>query len=208
MNDFFLGRLRPIPVMAILRGLSPQDAVARVEACWTADIRLVEVSLSHMDAIRALEAISARPRPEGAVVGAGTIIDLERGDRAIDAGARFFVSPGINEKIATFARDKDIPLLPGVATATEIQSALDLGYEVVKMFPATILGIPWLEAMKGPFPQVSFVATGGVTLNNAHDFLSHGASGVAMGSSLDPARVGQLQTHPEEIDGKTGHDPS
>lgn len=191
---FFVERLREVPVLAILRGLSPVEGVARAETCWNAGIQLLEVSLSDEAGLPALEALSARDQPPGSAVGAGTIIDERMTGAALDAGATFFVSPGIDEKVAATARQRGIPLLPGVATPTDIQAALNLGWDVVKMFPASLLRAAWLDAMKNPFPQVSFVATGGITPDNAQNFLSHGAAGVAMGSALDPARVGQLRS--------------
>lgn len=197
MSNFFLDRLRPVPVLAILRGLGPTEAIARAEACWAAGIQLVEVSLSDSGGPAALKTVaSASARPPGAVVGAGTVIDRWSADQALAGGAGFFVSPGIDVDVATMARQKKVPFLPGVATATEIQTALGLGYEVVKMFPAAVLGVSWLKAMTDPFPQVSFVATGGVTADNASDFLSQGAAGVAMASSLDPERVRHLRAGP------------
>lgn len=192
---FFAERLHKVPVLAILRGLSPEDAVARAEACWNAGVRVVEVSLSDAAGLPALEALSARDRPAGTAVGAGTIIHERRAVEALNAGATFLVSPGIDEKVSAAARQHSIPLLPGVATPTDIQNALSLGWDFVKMFPASLLGVAWLDAMKAPFPETSFVATGGITPDNAQDFLSHGAAAVAMGSALDPTRVGHLRLH-------------
>lgn len=105
-------------------------------------------------------------------IGAGTVINEEQAIRAVNAGAKFIVSPGLSEKVALYVRKQGIPYYPGCVTPTEIMKALDLGITTVKFFPANVYGgLKALKALSGPFPQVKFIPTGGVDLTNLKEFL-------------------------------------
>ena len=105
-------------------------------------------------------------------IGAGTVINEEQAIRAVNAGAKFIVSPGFSEKVALYVRKQGIPYYPGCVTPTEIMQALDLGITTVKFFPANVYGgLKALKALSGPFPQVKFIPTGGVDLTNLKEFL-------------------------------------
>ena len=105
-------------------------------------------------------------------IGAGTVINEEQAIRAVNAGAKFIVSPGFSEKVALYVHKQDIPYYPGCVTPTEIMQALELGITTVKFFPANVYGgLKALKALSGPFPQVKFIPTGGVDLTNLKEFL-------------------------------------
>lgn len=105
-------------------------------------------------------------------IGAGTVINEEQAIRAVNAGAKFVVSPGFSEKVALYVRKQGIPYYPGCVTPTEIMQALELGITTVKFFPANVYGgLKALKALSGPFPQVKFIPTGGVDLTNLKEFL-------------------------------------
>ena len=105
-------------------------------------------------------------------IGAGTVINEEQAIRAVNAGAKFIVSPGFSEKVALYVRKQGIPYYPGCVTPTEIMQALELGITTVKFFPASVYGgLKALKALSGPFPQVKFIPTGGVDLTNLKEFL-------------------------------------
>ena len=105
-------------------------------------------------------------------IGAGTVINEEQAIRAVNAGAKFIVSPGFSEKVALYVRKQGIPYYPGCVTPTEIMHALELGITTVKFFPANVYGgLKALKALSGPFPQVKFIPTGGVDLTNLKEFL-------------------------------------
>lgn len=105
-------------------------------------------------------------------IGAGTVINEEQAIRAVNAGAKFIVSPGFSEKVALYVRKQGIPYYPGCVTPTEIMHALELGITTVKFFPANVYGgLKALKALSGPFPQVKFILTGGVDLTNLKEFL-------------------------------------
>ncbi|MEO6115815.1 MAG: bifunctional 4-hydroxy-2-oxoglutarate aldolase/2-dehydro-3-deoxy-phosphogluconate aldolase, partial [Pseudolysinimonas sp.] len=125
----------------------------------------------------------------------GTVLNPESARRVVDMGAAFTVAPGIDAAVIDECRSLGSPHLPGVATGTEVQRALLLGLTWQKMFPARELGAGWVAAMRGPFPNVSFVATGGVDLENACSFLDAGVAAVSLGSSFaeaPPALVSSL----------------
>ena len=106
-------------------------------------------------------------------IGAGTVINEEQAIRAVNAGAKFIVSPGLSEKVALYVRKQGIPYSPGCVTPTEIMQALELGITTVKFFPANVYGgLNALKALSGPFPQVKFIPTGGINLDNLEEFLS------------------------------------
>lgn len=179
------------PVMAILRGLSTADSVRLAHAAWDLGVKLVEVPIQNLEAERALSAVSEAAQERGALAGAGTVTSVEQVRFAHRAGAAFTVAPGIDEAVSRESAARGLPHLPGVATATEIQKAKRLGHLWVKAFPADSLGTPWFRALKsGPFPEMRFVATGGINADNAEAFLRSGAECVAVGSALeDPEQL-------------------
>ena len=106
-------------------------------------------------------------------IGAGTVINLAQAEKAVKAGAKFLVSPGLSEEVAIFAREKGIPYFPGTVTPTEIMKAIELGLSVVKFFPANVYGgLKAIKALSGPFPQLKFIPTGGVNNDNLAEFLA------------------------------------
>jgi 2-dehydro-3-deoxyphosphogluconate aldolase/(4S)-4-hydroxy-2-oxoglutarate aldolase len=136
-------------------------------------------------ALRCIEAI-ARAVPQ-AIVGAGTVRSAADARAAQSAGARFAVSPGYTEAVGAACREIALPLLPGVATASELMAAQDGGHHFVKFFPATAAGgLPLLKALSGPFPEVSFCPTGGITAQNAREFLALPQVKVCGGTWLTP----------------------
>lgn len=146
----------------------------------------VEVGLRGPFALEAVKRLSASGLP--LLVGAGTVRTAAEADAAVEAGATFLVSPGLSVEVASRAEALGIPLLPGVATASEIMRARDLGFERLKLFPANVLGgFATLSAFHAVFPEASFVPSGGVTQQNLAEFLSHPAVGAVSGSWITSA---------------------
>lgn len=171
-----------IPVIVIQR---LEDAVPLAEALVAGGVRVLEVTLRTPVALAAMEAI-ARAVPS-AIVGAGTLRTLEDVRAARDAGCRFGVSPGFTENLADACRGQGLPLLPGVSTASEVMQANAAGYRFLKLFPAVAVGgVPLLKALAGPFADVSFCPTGGITPDNAEQFLALSNVRVCGGSWLTP----------------------
>lgn len=140
-------------------------------ALSTGGLRVLELTLRTPVALDAIKAM-VKAAPD-AIVGAGTVLDPDALKRAVDAGARFIVSPGLTKRLAKAAEEADVPLLPGVATATDIMRGLDLGLTRFKFFPAeTSGGAAAIKAFGGPFGGISFCPTGGITLKSAPNYLA------------------------------------
>ena len=165
--DEIMRKAPVIPVLVLDGSLDPAELA---ETLVEAGLPVIEVTLrtpGALDAIRAMAGVA------GAIVGAGTVLDEAQLARAIDAGSRFIVSPGLTHPLALAARDTGIPFLPGVATASDIMRGLDLGLDRFKFFPAEASGgIPALKALGAPFANVRFCPTGGITAATAPDWLA------------------------------------
>jgi len=192
-NEWFDHHLSAVPVMIILRNYTSEQCVSLAHQAWDIGIDLVEVPIHVPEAVPALEATIAAGRARGKLVGAGTVISAAQVRTAHELGAAFTVAPGLDLAVLDDSHAHDMPHLPAVATPSEIQRAFTHGVRWLKAFPATALGVSWFTAMRGPFPQVSLLATGGLTAPTAHEFLSAGARAVSLGSSLtDPDQLTQL----------------
>jgi len=184
MNTLELAAHGPvIPVIVLDR---VEDAVPLARALVAGGVRVLEVTLRTPAALACIEAI-ARAVPE-AVVGAGTIRSAGDARAAKAAGSAFGVSPGYTSGVGDACRDAGLPLLPGVATASEVMAAQADGLQFLKFFPATAAGgIPMLKALGGPFPDIVFCPTGGITPDTAPQFLALPNVLVCGGSWLTPA---------------------
>ena len=182
-----------VPVMAILRGFGVQRTVELARQAWALGLTCVEVPIQSEADVAALAAVVEAGRAGGHVAGAGTVVSRRHVEQASDAGAAFTVSPGLDLDVVRASLDAGLPSLPGVSSASEIQAAHRFGLTWVKAFPASVLGPAWFRAMRGPFPQIRFVATGGMDAHNAREYLSAGAEVVAVGSALeDGAQIALL----------------
>jgi 2-dehydro-3-deoxyphosphogluconate aldolase/(4S)-4-hydroxy-2-oxoglutarate aldolase len=171
-----------IPVLVIER---VEDAVPVAEALVAGGLPVLEVTLrtpAALDVIRAMKTV------KGAIVGAGTVLNASLFDAAVEAGSEFVVSPGFTQAVGEAAAKSHVPLLPGVASASDIMRALDLGFTRLKFFPAMASGgIPALKAFSSVFGQVRFCPTGGITLETAGDWLAISSVACVGGSWLVPA---------------------
>jgi 2-dehydro-3-deoxyphosphogluconate aldolase / (4S)-4-hydroxy-2-oxoglutarate aldolase len=183
-EEFFEAHLSQVPAIAILRGHDPDSTVKLANRCWDAGLALVEVPTQGPAGLAALQAAVAAGRERGAIVGAGTIYRPEDAAQAGEAGAAFLVAPGLDVETVRVAAEWNLPYLPGVLSAMEVQLALAHGLRSVKLFPAGPLGPGWIRAMRGPFPEVGFVAVGGIGAANASAFIEAGAIGVGVGGEL------------------------
>ncbi len=183
-NTLELATCGPVIPVIVLQRL--QDAVPLAQALVDGGVRVLEVTMRTPVALQCIEAI-ARHVP-GAIVGAGTIRSAADARAAKDAGSLFGVSPGYTAAVGAACREAGLPLLPGVATAGEVMAAQADGLSFLKFFPATAAGgIPMLKALAGPFPDVVFCPTGGITPETAPQFLALPNVKVCGGSWLTPA---------------------
>ena len=159
---------RIVPVI-VIKDLA--HAVPLAKALVEGGLNILEVTLRTPAALDAIRAIAAEVK--GAIVGAGTVINADQFAAAADAGSKFVVSPGLTEEVVRASRDHNVPILPGIATASDIMLGLGLGLSTFKFFPAeTSGGAPAIKALGGPFPQARFCPTGGISAKNLAAYLS------------------------------------
>jgi 2-dehydro-3-deoxyphosphogluconate aldolase/(4S)-4-hydroxy-2-oxoglutarate aldolase len=170
-------------IVAIIRMKDPEKVRAVFDAIGAGGVRVIEVTMSVPGAIELIRQLAAS-LPRGVVLGAGTVLDADTARRVIDAGARFVVSPVFRREVIAACHAQDAAAMPGCFTPTEILDAWDGGADVVKVFPATALGPTFLKDVRGPLPQVKLMPTGGVTLDNAGDWIRAGAVAVGVGTAL------------------------
>lgn len=170
-------------VIAIIRTNSAEEAVDVGRSLLNAGIRVLEVALTTPGGVEAIRTLS-RDVGEGDVLGAGTVLDAGAAALAIDAGARFLVSPGVRGDVVRAANRFGVPALPGAASASEAVAAMEAGAEMVKLFPASSLGVGYLRSLRPVLPLVPFVPTGGIDAGNAAEWLEAGAVAVGVGGSL------------------------
>lgn len=177
-------------VMTVLRGLPPDETVALASRAWDLGIEVVEVPIGRPDQVASLAAAVAAGAERGVAVGAGTVITVDQVKAAAGAGARYTVAPTLDPAVIEASVAAGLPHLPGVATPGEVLAARNAGCRWVKAFPAASLGPVWFSAIRGPFPDLFYVATGGITGETAADYLRAGARVIAVGAALtDPAQV-------------------
>jgi len=183
MNPRELAQHGPVIPVIVLNHV--EHAVPMARALLAGGVRVLEVTLRTPVALDAIRAI-VREVPE-AIVGAGTLRTAADVQAAVEAGCRFGVSPGYTPSLGAVCRQHGLPLLPGVATASEVMAACDDGLDFLKFFPASAAGgVPLLKALAGPFPDVAFCPTGGLTLQTAPQVLSLPNVLVCGGSWLTP----------------------
>lgn len=176
-------------VVAIIRLQDPAKLPAVVNALVAGGIRVLEVTMTVPRAIE-LIAETVRSVPEDYVVGAGTVLDAATAGRAIDAGARFVVGPVFRRDVIAECHRRGCPAMPGCFSPTEILDAWEAGADIVKVFPATLLGPGFFKDVMAPLPRVKLMPTGGVSVENAGDWIRAGAVAVGVGSALiDPRAI-------------------
>jgi 2-dehydro-3-deoxyphosphogluconate aldolase / (4S)-4-hydroxy-2-oxoglutarate aldolase len=169
---------RAIPV---LRGKSADSVLEVAQVLLEEGFKFLEVTFTVPNALEVMREIS---KMEGAIVGAGTVLEITQYKAAEKAGAKFIVSPGVDVSVLEFAKGRKTPLLPGVFTPSEVMCARAYGFSVLKLFPGELGGIGHLKSLRGPFPDLHFMLTGGVSNTNIQDWANAGAIAVGIGSSL------------------------
>jgi 2-dehydro-3-deoxyphosphogluconate aldolase/(4S)-4-hydroxy-2-oxoglutarate aldolase len=184
-----LALIREMGLIPIVRAPSAGDALRAAEAIIQGGIGIAEITMTVPNAIQVMEQVAAK-FGEKVLLGAGTILDPESCRAALLAGAEFIVTPSLNLQVIEIARRYSKPCFPGALTPTEIVTAWESGADMVKIFPCGPVGGPaYIKALKGPFPQIDFVPTGGVNLETTPEFIKAGAAAVAVGGELVNAKV-------------------
>ena len=175
--------------MPVVRTASADSAFKAIEAIYAGGVLTAEITMTVPGALGVLEKL-ADHFGDRMLLGAGTVLDPETCRACMLAGAQFFVTPALNFKTIEMAHRYGKPIMPGALTPTEVLAAWDAGADLVKIFPCDNVGGPkYIKALKGPFPQIEMIPTGGVSLTTAGDFLKAGASAVAVGGELVDAKT-------------------
>ncbi|GAA4137920.1 bifunctional 4-hydroxy-2-oxoglutarate aldolase/2-dehydro-3-deoxy-phosphogluconate aldolase [Leifsonia shinshuensis] len=168
--------------LAVIRAPRIDDPAALCQALAAGGIRTVEFTFTTPGVEAVIAAAAADPR--GALIGAGTVTDARTAEAAIAAGARFLVTPGLSEGAAAVARDAGVPIMLGALSPSEVMRAVELGSAAVKLFPASAVGPGYLKDLRGPFPGIPFIPSGGLHAGNAGEWRAAGALAVTAGSSV------------------------
>jgi len=176
-------QIEQLGVVAVIRLRDPGKLRAVVDALMTGGVKALEVTMTVPGAVDLIRAL-APTLPEGFLLGAGTVLNASIAHAVIGAGAQFVISPIFRRGVIGACHEHDVPAMPGCFTPTEILEAHDAGADIVKIFPATALGPQYIKDVRAPLPQVKLMPTGGVSPENAGEWIRAGAVAVAAGSQV------------------------
>lgn len=182
-------------VVAVIRAESKEQGIKIVDAVKKGGIKALEITMTVPGAVDIIKELSEIYKNDDVIIGAGTVLDPETARACILAGAKYIVSPSLNPETVKLCNRYRVPVMPGVMTVKEAIEALELGAEVVKVFPGNAFGPSIISAFKGPLPQANFMPTGGVSLDNIKDWIKAGAVAVGTGSDLTKgAKTGDYES--------------
>ena len=179
-----LKRLTDCGVVAVVRAENGEQAVKIAEACIKAGIIGIEFTFTVPGAVEIIRTMSARYKPEEIIIGAGTVMDPETARAAILAGAHFVVSPSLNTETVRLCLRYQIACMAGAMTVKEAVECMESGADIIKIFPGNLFGPAIIKAIHGPLPQARMMPTGGVSAENAGEWIKAGAVAVGAGSDL------------------------
>ena len=182
-------RILEIGVIPVVRANSAAEALLAAQAVCDGGIPIVEITMTVPGAVEVIRELR-KSAAASVLIGAGTVLDAEAARRCVDAGAQFLVSPGLNLPTVEFAVQNGTLMLAGALTPTEIMTAWNAGSDFVKIFPCgQVGGAKYIKSLRGPFPQIPLVPTGGVNLNTAAEFIEAGAAALGVGGELVQAEA-------------------
>ncbi|MBI4875698.1 MAG: bifunctional 4-hydroxy-2-oxoglutarate aldolase/2-dehydro-3-deoxy-phosphogluconate aldolase [Acidobacteria bacterium] len=184
-----LSFMKDVGIVPVVRTTSAESAIRSIEAIYEGGIRAAEITMTVPGAIQALEKVADK-FGDKLVLGAGTVLDPETARACMLAGAEFFVTPALKLSTLEMCKRYSKVVCPGALTPTEVLTAWEHGADIVKIFPCGNVGGPkYIKALRGPFPQIEMIPTGGVNLETAGEFLKAGACAVAVGGELIDAKT-------------------
>jgi len=182
-------RIVEIGIVPVVRAASPKEALLGADAVCAGGVPIVEVTMTVPGALEVIAQLADRGGKD-VLIGAGTVTDVDTARRCLEAGAQFIVSPGFDAATVAFVTGKSKVMMPGALTPTEVMTAWKSGADFVKVFPCgTVGGASYIKALRGPFPYIPMIPTGGVNLNTAADFLRTGAKALGIGGELVAAEA-------------------
>jgi 2-dehydro-3-deoxyphosphogluconate aldolase / (4S)-4-hydroxy-2-oxoglutarate aldolase len=182
-REQIVARIQEIGAVAVIRMTDSKKLLRVSEAIHEGGVSAIEVTMTVPNALQMIEEV-ARELGDEVVVGVGSVLNAETARQAIEAGARYVVSPVFKAEVVDEAHRLGVAVMPGAFTPTECLTAQEYGADVVKVFPADVLGIDFFKGVKAPMPHLRLMPTGGVTLTNAGDWIKAGACAVGVGSAL------------------------
>jgi 2-dehydro-3-deoxyphosphogluconate aldolase/(4S)-4-hydroxy-2-oxoglutarate aldolase len=189
-----LNRIMEVGVVAVVRAENSDQALKIADACLKGGVDAIEITFTVPGAADVIKDLVATYKNGEMLIGAGTVLDPETARAAILAGAQFVVSPSINLDTIKLCNRYQVPVMPGAATIKEIIEAMEAGADIVKAFPGESLGAKFIKAVKGPLPQANLMPTGGVSLDNAAEWIKAGCVAIGVGGSLTAgAKTGDYQ---------------
>jgi 2-dehydro-3-deoxyphosphogluconate aldolase/(4S)-4-hydroxy-2-oxoglutarate aldolase len=182
-------------VVAVIRAESKEQGIKIVDAVKKGGIKALEITMTVPGAVDIIKELSEIYKDEDVIIGAGTVLDPETARLCILAGAKYIVSPSLNPETIKLCNRYRVPVMPGIMTVRDAVEALELGVEILKVFPGNAFGPSIISAFKGPLPQGNFMPTGGVSLDNVKDWVKAGAVAVGIGSDLTKgAKTGDYES--------------
>jgi len=184
---------KKVSALGIIRGASSNSIQGLLTACVLGGLKFVELTLNSKGALPLIE-LASNKFSNDICIGAGTVVTLLDATHAVNAGAKFIVSPTLNIDVASFCNEKKIAYFPGALSPTEIEKSWNSGATMVKVFPASQMGPDYFRTIRGPFDKVLLMAVGGINSSNAVQYLEAGASALAIGGSVfTPARIKNME---------------
>lgn len=189
-----LKRITDVGVVAVVRAQTQEEAILISRACIKGGLSTIEVTFTVPNADLVIKKLVETFNEDELLIGAGTVLDPKTAKIAIEAGASFIVSPGFDLETNQLCQALGVPYLPGCLTPTEMIHAMNAGCDILKLFPGSAFGPSYVKAMKGPFPNIRLMPTGGVSLDNVDEWIKNGAVAVGVGSELTgPAKKGDFE---------------
>ena len=176
-----LNELKANGIVAVVRGKSHEEARGYMEACLRGGIKSLELTYTIPNVCELIKEYSSH---EEALIGVGSVLNAKMASDAIEAGAKYVVSPGYSEEVNKVCKEMNVLYLPGCMTVGEIMKAMDAGNKMIKLFPGDAFGAKYVKAIKAPIPNVEIMPTGGVSVDNIEEWFANGVSCVGVGSSL------------------------
>jgi Entner-Doudoroff aldolase len=184
-NFAILNQLNKTKLIAVIRGKNEENSYKTAKACIDGGVKNIELAFTSPHANETIKRLDQNfNKQKDVIIGAGTVLESVSARIAILAGAKFIVSPSFNVQVAKICNLYSIPYIPGCFSPTEVQTALTAGSNLIKIFPGSISGSKIISELKGPFPQVNIMPSGGVSKENLKDWLDKGAFAVGIGGSL------------------------
>jgi len=179
-----LTKIKDVGVVAVVRAENADQGQKIAESCIKGGIPAIELTYTVPGATKVIENLTATFTPDKLIIGAGTVLDSETARIAILSGAKYIVSPSFDSATCKLCNRYQIPYMPGCMTITEIIHAMEAGAEVIKIFPGSVFGPGFIKAIKGPLPQAQLMPTGGVSLDNAGEWIKNGSFALGVGGEL------------------------